>query len=74
MDPYSILYLVHEVEHNERMKRAERARMIKEIRSNDGTAPRVRTRLGLAFMRTGARIMPEGEREIEFKQLLNRAA
>jgi hypothetical protein len=73
MNPYLVIAPVHEAEHNERLKRAERYRLIKEIRSNDGTAPSVRTRLGLIFLRTGARIMPEGEREIEFQQLLNRA-
>jgi hypothetical protein len=73
MNPYVMLMPVHEAEHNERLKRAERFRLIKEIRGDDGNAHGLRTRLGLIFLRTGARIMPEGERELEFKQLLNRA-
>lgn len=74
MNPYVMLMPVHETEHDERLKRAERYRLIKEIRSNDGNAHGLRTRLGLIVLRTGARIVSEGEREIEFKQLLNRAS
>lgn len=74
MHPYAMFAPVREAEHNERLKRAERFRLIKEIRGNDGTAQSLRTRLGSIFPRTGARIMPEGERELEFEQRLNRAA
>jgi hypothetical protein len=60
--------------HEERLKRAERARLAKSIRSNDGDAPGARARLGMMLVRTGARLLPADEREIELAQLGKRAA
>lgn len=60
--------------HEERLKRAERARLAEEIRSNDGNAPGVRTRLGLMLVRAGARLLPAEEREIELAQFEKHAA
>lgn len=74
MNSYFLVGPIAQSAHNEDIKRAERSRMIKELSRSDENAHSLRTRLGLAFVRTGSRIMPEGEREIEFKQLLNRAA
>lgn len=61
-------------EHKNRLKRAERARLIKELRSNDGTAPSARTRFGLLLMRTGARIIPGREAQCELRALEERIA
>lgn len=60
--------------HEERLKRAERGRLAKEIRSNEGGAPSVRARLGMMLVRTGARLLPADEREIELAQLEKHAA
>jgi hypothetical protein len=74
MNTYFLVGPIAESAHNEDIKRAERSRMIKELSRSNETAHGLRTRLGLALVRTGSRIVPEGERELEFKQLLNRAA
>jgi hypothetical protein len=60
--------------HEERLKRAERARLAKDIRSNDGDAPGARARLGMLLVRIGARLLPADERETELAQLGKRAA
>jgi hypothetical protein len=60
--------------HQEHMQRAERARLVNDIRSNDGNAPGVRARLGMLLVRIGARLLPADEREIELAQLEKRAA
>lgn len=74
MNSYFLVGPIAERAHLEDIARAERSRMIKELSRSDGTAHGLRAWLGLALVRTGSRIVPEGERELEFKQLMDRAA
>ncbi|CAN5417816.1 hypothetical protein BH09CHL1_BH09CHL1_18860 [soil metagenome] len=74
MNSYFLVGPIAQSAHDEDIRRAERSRMVKELSRNGENARGLRTRLGLALVRAGSRIMPEDERDDEFEQILNRAA